>query len=87
VGAVECACGPGYSSGVGRAGTILLLAGFAAGVLLATGTLVVANATLRAAAVFFIVACCLIGAALLTASFARTSLRYYKERAGRRSKS
>jgi hypothetical protein len=77
----------GYSAAVGRAGTILLLAGFAGGALLATGTLVVANAALRAVAVFIILTSCLVGAALLTASFARSSRRYYKARAERRSKS
>jgi hypothetical protein len=69
---------------VGRAGTILLLAGFIAGALLATGTLVFRNPSVRTAVVFSILAACLIGSGLLTASFARSSLRYYKARAERR---
>lgn len=72
---------------MGRAGAVLLLAGFTAGVLLATGTLVPANATSRTVEVFLILAACLVGAALLTASFARSSLKYYKARAQRRSRS
>ncbi len=69
---------------MGRAGAILLVAGFAAGALLATRTLAIASPALRETAVLLVLASCLVGAGMLTASFARASLRYYKARAERR---
>lgn len=69
---------------MGRAGAILLVVSFVAGALLASGSVVVGSPNVRTGAVFFIIAGCVVGAALLTASFARSSLKYYKARAERR---
>jgi hypothetical protein len=69
---------------MGRAGAILLVVSFVTGALLASGSVVVESSNVRTGAVFFIIAGCVVGAALLTASFARSSLKYYKARAERR---
>ena len=73
-----------YSRMMGRAGASLLVVSFVAGALLASGSVVIGSPNVRTGAVFFIIAGCVVGAALLTASFARSSLKYYKARAERR---
>jgi len=69
---------------MGRAGAILLVVSFVAGALIATRSVVFVNAKVQSGAVWFIVAGCVVGAALLTTGFARSSLKYYKARAERR---
>lgn len=83
-GSVESARQPGYSAVVARVGTILLVLGYAAGVVLAVGGISASHPAAARALFYFAIATCPIGAALVTAAFARMSMRHYKARAERR---